>query len=165
MAICCFAGWQPAAVPQFEGLDDYQSALPPKRQGDAFACEQFGLPFRRAGESAEAVTRHDAMAGNEEWDGIRTAGIADGAVGTRASNGGSDGAVGADLAGGNLPESSPDELLKFGAVKIERRQRAVGLAGNDAFESAKGELPPRADGGGEFGVAGRGGGLSGVRKS
>jgi len=85
-----------------------------------------------AGEAA--MFADDAMAGDDDGNGIGSAGAGDGANGLRAANAASDVGVGARLAGGDALEFFPDAALEGRAADVEGNLDAFGArtkAGDD----------------------------------
>lgn len=120
-----------------------------RSQDDAFAGEETVFPVQAAAKAAEpAVGGENAVAGDEDGDGVGPAGAADGADGPGPANGGCDLAVAFGQAGGDFQQFAPDGLLEGGgAGPVERRQFLRGVAGQDFFQGGLGEPVPGAEGG------------------
>ena len=112
-----------------------------------FRGEQSLLAFEAPTIAAEAaVFADDAVAGNNDGDGIGGAGASHGADGPGIADAASNFGIGARLAAGNAPELFPNAALEGGAANVERDFAALG-AGAEARDHSAG---PGADAAGIF---------------
>src|SRR5712692_6645055 len=105
----------------------------------AFEGEKFFLDGQPAAVSGElAVRSNDAMAGNDDRNGIGTVCQAHGARGVRVADASGQLAVGDGLAVGDLAKLLPDSLLKGGALGREREVKGFKVSGEIGAELANG---------------------------
>src|SRR5690349_400609 len=106
----------------------------------AFEGEQFLLPFRPPAVADEVAAGSDrAVARDEERDGVRGAGAADGPRRTRTSDPPRDLAIGSGRAGRDRPKLFPDAGLEGGRARVQGQRRVDRLSPEDPTE-----LAPRA---------------------
>jgi hypothetical protein len=107
------------------------------------------------GEAADLASfGQDAMAGDEDWNGIGAARIADGAGAVGYAQGSREVLIRTGFANGDLQHDGPDLFLEIGgAGPIEWRELADRFAGKGGEESFARESVPEADG---FGDGSRG---------
>src|ERR1035438_1915983 len=104
----------------------------------ALQVKQLALDVEAAAISTQRPSGcDDAVAGNNDGDGIPIVGHADRAEGLRVSDGAGDIAVAASLAVGDCEERLPAGELKCGSAEIERHREFVALAAEVLVEFAK----------------------------
>ena len=96
----------------------------------AFNFKKFSFPVQPTGKPAQpATTGEDAMAWNNDWNGIGAASLADGAGSLRTPQGMSKFAVGTCPTARDAQQREPKLLLKFCAHgQIQGRQHLGGFA-------------------------------------
>ncbi len=106
--------------------------------------QEFCFPVEPARKASEfTVGSEDAVAGDEEGDGVGAAGLADGAAAVGVVDGAGDFAVGRGLVEGDKAKGVPDLLLEGGALgEIQGGELFNGSAGEDVENGAGGELVP-----------------------
>jgi len=107
----------------------------------AFEGEELFLDRQAAAVAGEfAVAADDAMAGDDDGDGIGSIGEADGARGFGIADAAGEFAVGDGLAVGNVAEQLPDFLLKGRALGSEREVEGFEFTAEVGAELADGFL-------------------------
>ena len=103
----------------------------------AFQLEQAAFDVEAAAITAESsIGGNDAMARDNDRDGVAIVRHAHGAESLRAADRASDVAIRSGLAIGNREQSSPAGELEFGAAEIERELEFAAFTGEVFFQLA-----------------------------